>query len=60
MTGIAPWILVPDATAALAFYKAAFGAVDIERHADEFGTLQVAQLCITGRSGALSGDARNL
>ncbi len=48
MTGIAPWISVSNATEALAFYKAAFGAVDIESHADDSGALQVAQLFIGG------------
>ena len=47
MTGIAPWLSVSDATEALAFYRAAFGAVDVERH--EFdGVVQVAQLWIGG------------
>jgi PhnB protein len=45
-TSIAPWILVPNAAEALAFYKAAFGVVDIERHGDPDGELQVAQLWI--------------
>jgi PhnB protein len=45
-TAIAPWILVPSAAAALAFYKDAFGVVDIERHGDPDGELQVAQLWI--------------
>jgi len=48
MTGVAPWILVRDAGEALAFYRAAFGAVDIERHQDGAGVLQVAQLWIGG------------
>ena len=48
MTSIAPWILVNDATAALVFYKAAFGAVDVERHDDGTGAVQVAQLFIGG------------
>lgn len=46
MTGIAPWIVVRDAGEALVFYKAAFGAVDIERHGDDAGVVQVAQLWI--------------
>jgi PhnB protein len=48
MTGIAPWIEVPNATEALAFYRAAFGAVDLESHRDPDGVLQVAQLWIGG------------
>jgi PhnB protein len=47
-TAIAPWILVPSAADALAFYKDAFGVVDIERHGDPDGELQVAQLWIGG------------
>jgi PhnB protein len=46
MTGIAPWILVRDAGDALAFYRAAFGAVAVESHEDDTGALQVAQLWI--------------
>jgi PhnB protein len=46
VTGIAPWLSVPDADDALAFYKAAFGAVAIEHHTDDAGRLQVAQLWI--------------
>ena len=46
MTGIAPWITVSNATEARTFYKAAFGAVDIETHSDPSGALQVAQLWI--------------
>jgi PhnB protein len=45
-TSIAPWLSVPDAATALAFYTAAFGAVAIEHNRDDSGTLQVAQLWI--------------
>ena len=45
---IAPWILVPSAADALAFYTDAFGVVDIERHGDPDRELQVAQLWIGG------------
>ncbi len=55
MTGIAPWLSVPDATAALVFYRAAFGAVDVERH--EFdGVVQVAQLWIGGADFWIQND----
>ena len=47
MTGIAPWIVVPNGTEALAFYKAAFGAVAVEHHEDAAGVVQVAQ-CFVG------------
>jgi PhnB protein len=48
MTGIAPWLSVRDATKALAFYRAAFGAIDLERLEDESGDVAVAQLWIGG------------
>jgi uncharacterized glyoxalase superfamily protein PhnB len=32
MTNIAPWLSVSDATEALDFYKAAFAAIELERH----------------------------
>jgi PhnB protein len=48
VTTIAPWLSVPNATEALAFYRAAFGAVDLESHADERGAVQVANLWIGG------------
>lgn len=55
MTGLAPWLSVPDATAALVFYRAAFGAVDVERH--EFdGVVQVAQLWIGGADFWIQND----
>jgi PhnB protein len=57
MTGIAPWITVPNGNDALAFYKAAFGAVDVERHVDESGMLQVAQLWIGGADFWIQTDA---
>lgn len=57
MTGIAPWVSVPDADTALAFYKAAFGAVDIERHADDSGQVQVAQLWIGGAAFWVQTDS---
>ncbi len=47
-TGLAPWLVVRDADAALAYYRAAFGAVDLERLEDDTGRLQVAQLWIGG------------
>src|SRR6266508_398089 len=47
---ISPWLSVADAAGAVDFYKAAFGAVELERLEDDAGTLQVAQLAIGGRS----------
>jgi PhnB protein len=45
---IAPWLSVGDATQAVGFYKAAFGAVELERLEDEPGSVAVAQLSIGG------------
>jgi PhnB protein len=46
-TTIAPWLSVPDATAAVELYKAAFGAVELYR-LDEDGKVAVAQLSLDG------------
>jgi PhnB protein len=43
---IAPWLSVADATKAVEYYKAAFGAVELERLEDEAGSVVVAQLSI--------------
>lgn len=45
-TGIAPWLSVADATAAVAFYVAAFGAVERERLPDDAGGVVVANLAV--------------
>ena len=45
---IAPWLSVADATKAVEYYKAAFGAVELERLEDEAGSVVVAQLSIGG------------
>jgi PhnB protein len=45
-TSIAPWLSVPDGDAALEFYTAAFGAVELERLEDEAGHVVVAQLAL--------------
>jgi PhnB protein len=47
MTNIAPWLSVRDATQAAEYYKAAFGAVELERLA-EADEVMVAQLSIDG------------
>src|SRR3984893_7939930 len=47
-TKIAPWLSVADATKAVEYYKAAFGAVELERLEDEAGSVVVAQLSIGG------------
>jgi len=48
MTSIAPWLSVKNATEALAYYRAAFGAIELERLEDEAGDLFVARLSIEG------------
>ena len=45
-TRIAPWLSVADATRAVDFYRAAFGAVELERLEGEAGRVEVAQLAI--------------
>ena len=47
---IAPWLSVADATQAVAYYRAAFGAVELERLEDGPGRVAVAQLSIAGAS----------
>jgi len=56
MAGIAPWISVKNAAEALAYYRAAFGAVELERLEDEAGDVVVAQLSIGGADFWLQGD----
>jgi PhnB protein len=43
---IAPWLSVRDTDAAIAFYREAFGATELERLEDEAGCAMVAQLSI--------------
>jgi PhnB protein len=45
---IAPWLSVADVTRAVEYYKAAFGALELERLEDEAGSVVVAQLSIGG------------
>lgn len=47
-TMIAPWLSVADATKAVAWYTAAFGALEVERLEAEPGSVMVAQLSIGG------------
>ena|SRR5579864_649288 len=44
--GIAPWLSVPDGPRALAYYKAAFGAVERYRLEDDAGRVIIAQLAV--------------
>ena len=55
---IAPWLSVADATRAVEYYKAAFGALELERLEDEAGSVVIAHLSIGGADfwvGRLSG-----
>jgi PhnB protein len=54
---MAPWLSVKDATEALAFYTAAFGATELERLEDEAGGVVVAQLSIDGADFWVQTDA---
>lgn len=45
---IVPWLSVSDAGAALAYYRQAFGAEEVERLEDDSGGVVVAQLSIEG------------
>lgn len=56
MTSIAPWLSVDNATEAVAFYTAAFGAIELERLEDEAGHVAVAQLSIDGADFWLQTD----
>src|SRR5664279_2420958 len=57
MTRIAPWLSVKNATEALAYYGAAFGALDLERLEDDNGDVVVAQLSIDGSDFWIQTDA---
>jgi PhnB protein len=48
MTTISPWLSVKNATEAVNYYKAAFGAVESDALADETGETIVARLSIDG------------
>ena len=47
-TSIAPWLELPDADAALAFYDAAFGVDVLYRFDGDGSRLEVAQLSVRG------------
>jgi PhnB protein len=57
MTSIAPWLSVKNATEALAYYRTAFGAIELERLEDEAGNVVVAQLSIEGADFWIQTDA---
>jgi PhnB protein len=48
VSNIAPWLSVREATEAVDFYRAAFGAVDSDRLEDDAGGVVVARLSIDG------------
>src|SRR5260370_33731721 len=54
---IAPWLSVADATRAVEYYKAAFGALELERLEDDAGSVVVAQLSIGGADFCVQQDA---
>jgi PhnB protein len=56
---IAPWLSVGDAGRAVEFYRAAFGAVELERLEDDAAVLQVARLGIGGADLWVQQDAGN-
>ena len=56
-SNIAPWLAVRDAQKALAYYKAAFGAVELYRLPADDGSLAVAQLSVGGAVFWLQADS---
>ena len=48
MPSIAPWLSVADADSAVAYYKVAFGAEEVQRLENEEGGVEVAQLDVGG------------
>ncbi len=56
--GVAAWLSVADATAAVAFYKKAFGATEAYLLADD-GEVMVAQLAIGAANFWLAADPDN-
>ena len=55
-TSIAPWLSVNQATEAVDYYKAAFGAVERYRLEDDMGKVVVAHLAIEGADFWLQED----
>jgi PhnB protein len=56
LTRISPWLSVPDADRALAFYRTAFGATELERLDSDDGATAVALLEIDGATFWLQHD----
>jgi PhnB protein len=55
-TTIAPWLSAHDAGRAVAFYTAAFGAVERYRLQDDAGNVMVAQLAVDEADFWVQGD----
>ena len=55
-TRIAPWLSVPSASDAVAFYETAFGAVVLYRLEEDGGKVAVAQLSLDGADFWLQSD----
>ena len=58
-TSIAPWLAVSDAERAVAFYKAAFGAVEMYRLEGDDGKVAVAQLAVDGAAFWVQEDSES-
>jgi PhnB protein len=56
VTSISPWLSVSDATAAVSYYKAAFGANESDLLEDEAGGVIVARLSIDGADFWVQSD----
>jgi len=57
MVNIAPWLAVADATSAVAFYGAAFGATEVELVEDGDGKIVIAHLAISDADFWIQTDA---
>jgi PhnB protein len=55
-TRISPWLSVPDAASAVAFYRSAFGASELERLEEDDGSVAVALLEIDGATFWVQSD----
>lgn len=58
-SSIAPWLAVSDGQAAVDFYRAAFGAVEVYRLDGEDGRPVVAQLEVDGAAFWIQDDPEN-
>ncbi len=58
-TAITPYVMVRDVLGAIAFYKEAFGAVELQQEANHEGKITGAQVKIGG-AGLMLGEAPNI